>query len=72
MTLSTRGQDKINESQLLINENIEKHLAVANTEMGVIKNDISWIKRILWGVVGGIGILLLNILVQVITKTWIK
>ena len=40
-----KTQKKINDIQELINENVEKHLAIANEEMGVIKNDIGMVKE---------------------------
>lgn len=44
-----KTQKKINDLQEMINENVEKHLAIANEEMGVIKEDIAEIKtHITW------------------------
>ena len=37
-------QKQINQLQHEINDNVEKHLAIANEEMSIIKNDIAWIK----------------------------
>lgn len=67
-------QLKINEKQEEINDNVEKHLAIANSEMGVIKNDIEWLKEavklhgtLLWSVLGGI---ILNLLVAIAFQLW--
>ncbi len=31
---------------------IAKHVVVLNEEVGVLKNDIRWIKKLLWGIAG--------------------
>ena len=40
-----KSQTQINDIQQEINEKVANHLDVANSEMGVIKNDILWIKE---------------------------
>lgn len=53
---------------------LERHASVANEEMGVIKNDIVWIKGVLeklegrtWVIISGI---ILNLLVAIAFQLW--
>ena len=57
-------QDKINETQERINENVEKHLDIANREMGVIKTDLKWVKKIQWATLTAIGAVILKLFIK--------
>lgn len=72
--MNEEKQEYINEEYKEMLVNHEKRLDIANSEMGVVKNDVAWIKGIIekldlrvWLILSGI---ILTILLQIAFRLW--
>ena len=60
---------RIEQLQRKDKEEAQEHIATMNGEMGSVKTDIRWLKKISWGTLAGIGTALVGIIVLIVQNS---
>ena len=49
-------------------DKISQHVEILNRELGIVANDVRWIKKLLWGILGAIVTIAISLLSSFIVK----